>query len=334
MGVPDDANPLNRRLPAEVVSRRRKPERKEPEEEAPLIVDRAQVLAMKPEQRVKWLSKAFQRGQEGKVQMTTIYDIVAHTKFAGGASDKFGHKMYRVVHSNLSLFSQKQQRFLESECKLAKDFKEYKSRAGQTEAAEDGEDAEDAAESSALLAGGADGGAESAAAAAAAGDGVAWATANGSASAGSDPPGVLSLEEIPALWDRITKLTVAQCEEAIQELDPITKSRLEDFLEARMKARRTAAPATSAEVSGHAASAPSGGRASRSRSKRRSRSNSSARKEDAKGRRAKENDRSKRGRSSSGSSSRRSSSSSASSDPKRRRKASKGRREQSRRGRR
>lgn len=330
MGVPDDANPLNRRLPAEVVSRRRKPEKKEPEEEAPLIVDRSQVLAMKPEQRLKWLSKAFQRVQEGKVQMTTIYDIVAHTKFALGASDKFGHKMYRVVHSNLGLFSQKQQRFLESECKLAKDFKEYKSRAGQTEAAEEGEDAEDAAESSALLA---DAGADSGAgAAASAGNGL----ANGSASAGSEPWGVLSPEEIPALWDRITKLTVAQCEEAIQELDPITKSRLEDFLEARMKARRTSTPVRSTDESGNAASVPNTGRASRSRSKRqsRSRSDSSARKEDAKGKRTKETERSKRGRSSSRSSSKRSSSSSASSDPKRRRKVSKGRREQSRRGRR
>ncbi|CAE7349707.1 IFT80, partial [Symbiodinium pilosum] len=50
----------------------------------------------------------------------TIYDIIAHAKFANDVSEKAGQRMYRVVHANLSLFSTRQQKFLEKECALAK----------------------------------------------------------------------------------------------------------------------------------------------------------------------------------------------------------------------
>lgn len=260
MGVPDDANPLNRRLPAEVVSRRHKPEkRKQEEEEAPLITDQKQVLAMKPEQRVKWLGKALQKGQEGKVTMTTLYDIIAHAKFALGASENVGRKMFKIVRANLVQFSAKQKRFLETESKLAKDFSHRHS-------SRDGEAADNVAAASSLAA-------------------------------------EEDSSEIPGLWARLTKLTPAQCQEAIEELDPSTKELLEDFLEGRVAAKSAAA------------SAPA-----RSRSKSsRSCSSGKDRKKPEKNTKSKDSDKSKRGRSSSESSSRCSRSSQSSSSRRRRR---------------
>eukprot|EP00438_Fugacium_kawagutii_P030726 Skav209836 [mRNA] locus=scaffold2703:238324:265090:- [translate_table: standard] len=126
---PEDANPMNRRLPAEVVSRRKRENRAQPgkavkEEAAPshLSTDLKQVLAMKPEARSKWLAKAVQQGhpQDGRLSPKSIYDIIAHAKFANDLNEKMGQRMYRVLHANLSLFSTKQQKFLEKECSLAK----------------------------------------------------------------------------------------------------------------------------------------------------------------------------------------------------------------------
>ena len=128
---PEDANPMNRRLPAEVVSRRKGENRAHPgkaakEEVAPshLSTDLKQVLAMKPEARSKWLSKAVQQAhpQDGRLSPKSIYEIIAHTKFVKDISEKLGQRMYRVLHANLSLFSTKQQKFLEKECALAKQF--------------------------------------------------------------------------------------------------------------------------------------------------------------------------------------------------------------------
>eukprot|EP00435_Cladocopium_sp_Y103_P037716 s2270_g10.t1 len=128
---PEDANPMNRRLPAEVVSRRKGENRAHPgkavkEEVAPshLSTDLKQVLAMKPEGRSKWLAKAVQQAhpQDGRLSPKSIYDIIAHAKFANDLNEKVGQRMYRVLHANLSLFSTKQQKFLEKECALAKQF--------------------------------------------------------------------------------------------------------------------------------------------------------------------------------------------------------------------
>lgn len=204
MGVPDDCNPLNRRVPAEVVSRRHRPEKQVPEADAPLETERAQVLLLKPEHRVKWLVKAFTKNQEGKVTITVLYDIISHTKFGVGASDKVGRHMFKIVRSNLSLFSQKQQRYLEGESKLAKDFR-YRGRAPEAGATGSSANAPD-------------GEAET-------GDGM-----------GAD--------DIPALWGRLSSLSPAQCEEAIDALEPNTRTLLEDFLEGRISAKAGVPPAS------------------------------------------------------------------------------------------
>eukprot|EP00418_Pyrodinium_bahamense_P018726 CAMPEP_0179111568 /NCGR_PEP_ID=MMETSP0796-20121207/52114_1 /TAXON_ID=73915 /ORGANISM="Pyrodinium bahamense, Strain pbaha01" /LENGTH=360 /DNA_ID=CAMNT_0020809717 /DNA_START=83 /DNA_END=1163 /DNA_ORIENTATION=- len=226
MGVPDDANPLNRRLPAEVVSRRRKVEKVE-KEETPLATDRGQVLAMKPEHRLKWLSKALQKCQEGKMPTNTIFDIVTHAKFTSDATDKIGSKMYRAVRANLQLFSSKQQRFLEGECRLVQLFK-------GTVRGGDGPDS--AVPAAAGSSGDADGAADGA--------------------AGIDAAGIASL------WARMTQLSPAERVEAVEKLDAATKELLEDFLEARIKraqggAGSTTGPEAEAEAPGPAAaSAP------------------------------------------------------------------------------
>eukprot|EP00418_Pyrodinium_bahamense_P042060 CAMPEP_0179205858 /NCGR_PEP_ID=MMETSP0796-20121207/102630_1 /TAXON_ID=73915 /ORGANISM="Pyrodinium bahamense, Strain pbaha01" /LENGTH=314 /DNA_ID=CAMNT_0020910749 /DNA_START=172 /DNA_END=1115 /DNA_ORIENTATION=- len=122
-------------LPGEVVSRRRRAERKEPPEEPPLLLDPRAVLALKPERRLKWLSSALQRLQQGKVQSSSIYDILVHHKFPQDASNRVGSKMYVAVCAHMALFSQKQQRFLETDSKLAQLFKD---RAAAFAAAEGG----------------------------------------------------------------------------------------------------------------------------------------------------------------------------------------------------
>lgn len=131
-------------LPGEVVSRRRRTERKEPQEEPPLLLDPRAVLALKPERRLKWLTSALQRLQQGKVQSNNIYDILVHHKFPQDAPGRVGSKMYVAVCENMALFSQKQQRFLETESKLAQLYKDRGSGAGG-DGSNGGEQQEDAA---------------------------------------------------------------------------------------------------------------------------------------------------------------------------------------------
>mmetsp|Transcript_131758 Transcript_131758/g.409583 ORF Transcript_131758/g.409583 Transcript_131758/m.409583 type:complete len:305 (+) Transcript_131758:173-1087(+) len=261
MGVPDDANPLNRRLPAEVVSRRRKVEKVE-KKEPPLETDRAQVLAMKPEHRLKWLSKALQKCQEGKVPPNTVFDIATHARFTADATDKIGAKMFRIVRANLQLFSSKQQRYLESECQLVQMFKRTLRSGG------DGADAP--------------------------------ATAAAGSSADAEEPAA-ETAGIAALWARMTQLSPMERVEAVEQLDAGTKELLEDFLEARIRRAQggagsggpsePAADGAGSDARGarHGSASRSGSR-SRSGGRRRSRSRSRA---GEKGRRARERSRSR-----------------------------------------
>lgn len=216
MGVPDDANPLNRRLPAEVITRQRQAPKAKAPEEPPLNVDRTQVLAMKPEQRFKWLSKALTRCQEGKVQASILYDIMSNAKFTADCSDKIGAKMFRAVRGNLELFSSKQRRFLESEGSMVKMFRATLTKGGNVDEATGSTDraarSEDAGEKEA--------------------DEEAPGNDDDEA-AHADAPAALETD-IAALWARITTLSAVDREAAVGALDAATKERLEDFLEARI----------------------------------------------------------------------------------------------------
>lgn len=113
----EDANPLNRRLPAEVVTRKRPALPKKVEEKPPdeVEVDLKVALALKSDARIKWLGKACNMAQEGRADTTDLYDIVANKKFAAGVHPKVGRKIRDVVRDIMSVFSDKQQRHLKSD---------------------------------------------------------------------------------------------------------------------------------------------------------------------------------------------------------------------------
>lgn len=107
---------MNRRLPAEVVTRRR-PTVKKPEEkfQDEVQVDLKTALTLKPENRLKWLGKAFKMTEEGRALSNDLYDIVSSRKFVAGAHAKVCRRIRAVVLENLDIFSDKQQRFFKSD---------------------------------------------------------------------------------------------------------------------------------------------------------------------------------------------------------------------------
>ncbi|CAK0880374.1 unnamed protein product [Prorocentrum cordatum] len=186
---------------------------------------------MKPEQRLKWLSKALQKCQEGGFQTTVLYDIATHAKFPNDASDKIVQKMYRALRANLPLFSAKQVRYLQSEeFRLAQMFQE--AMRGR-ERADDPQDDKGRAESPASERS-ADGGA-----------------------AGAD---------VASLWGRISQLAAEEQAAAVGGLDAATKERLEEFLVARITRRKEGAasgapsdaPGSAAGAAGRGGSPPRG----------------------------------------------------------------------------
>mmetsp|Transcript_48014 Transcript_48014/g.139054 ORF Transcript_48014/g.139054 Transcript_48014/m.139054 type:complete len:408 (-) Transcript_48014:99-1322(-) len=112
----EDANPLNRRLPAEVVTRRRREAKKVEEKPVDEVrVDLKTALSLKPEGRCKWLGKACKMAEEGRASTTDLYSIVSSRKFTAGINPKIGRRMMDIVRENLGIFSDKQQRHLKSE---------------------------------------------------------------------------------------------------------------------------------------------------------------------------------------------------------------------------
>lgn len=115
---PSDANPLHRRLPAEVTSRRQRPKEKvgptAPKEEEPVVVDQKTAITLKPDARPKWLTKACKMTQEGKASSTELYNIVVSRRFSAGLPERIGRKLGAIIQKNLELFSDKQRRHLES----------------------------------------------------------------------------------------------------------------------------------------------------------------------------------------------------------------------------
>lgn len=113
----EDANPMNRRLPAEVVTRRRPPTKApkvEEKKDEDVVVELKAAVAIKAEARPKWLTKAFKQAEESKSVVSELYTIVSSQKYAKGLPEKIGRKLLAIIHDNLSAFSEKQQRFLKS----------------------------------------------------------------------------------------------------------------------------------------------------------------------------------------------------------------------------
>eukprot|EP00927_Polykrikos_kofoidii_P039135 TRINITY_DN33563_c0_g1_i1.p1 TRINITY_DN33563_c0_g1~~TRINITY_DN33563_c0_g1_i1.p1 ORF type:complete len:389 (+),score=88.97 TRINITY_DN33563_c0_g1_i1:140-1306(+) len=118
-----DANPMHRRIPAEVVSRRIRPTKKPPHEPEKdpdeVVVDLKTATNLKPEARSKWLSKAFKMVTDGNAPSTDLYNILVSRRFASGVHERVARKLVSVIKENLSVFSDKQRRYLESnDCPL------------------------------------------------------------------------------------------------------------------------------------------------------------------------------------------------------------------------
>mmetsp|Transcript_25405 Transcript_25405/g.46099 ORF Transcript_25405/g.46099 Transcript_25405/m.46099 type:complete len:344 (-) Transcript_25405:32-1063(-) len=113
-----DANPMHRRLPAEVISRRQPAKSKKQEEPKSktdeVAVDLKAAITLKPEARAKWLSKACVMVEQGKGNSNDLYDIVTNRKFSGGLPEKVGRKLAASLRDSMAVFSDKQQRFLMS----------------------------------------------------------------------------------------------------------------------------------------------------------------------------------------------------------------------------
>lgn len=247
MGVPDDANPLNRRLPAEVITRQRKPEKKKQAEKEDVPTDRTIVLALTPDQRMKWLSKALLKCQEGKMTNTIIYDIVTNKNFTTDVVEKIGVKMFRAVRANLPLFSQKQQRFLQDdECRLFQLFshipEKHRAAAAAAAAAKGGEGSTAEAIEERIREFARKKQQERAAAAFGAG------TADDEDDEEDEPRVQLPPGGIAELWENLCRLPPMERAMGVGRLDAATKELLEEFLEARIA--RAAATASSSAASG------------------------------------------------------------------------------------
>lgn len=70
-------------------------------------------LALKPEARLKWLTRAVAALKDGSVRVSDVFDIISHPKFVNGVPDGVGKKMRRSLSSELGRFSDKQRQGLE-----------------------------------------------------------------------------------------------------------------------------------------------------------------------------------------------------------------------------
>ncbi|CAL1152495.1 unnamed protein product [Cladocopium goreaui] len=111
----EDANPLNRRLPAEVVTRQKREVKKIVENNDEVQVDLKTALSLKPEARVKWLSKALRMVEDKRASSTELYDIVSNRKFCATMHTRNSQRLRGLILDNLSIFSEKQRRFLRSD---------------------------------------------------------------------------------------------------------------------------------------------------------------------------------------------------------------------------
>jgi len=86
------------------------------------VVDLKEVLGLKPEQRQRWLVKAFRKVADGEANVKHVYDVLTSRRVVADMSDKVGRRMLRVLREHLYLFSEKQQRWLSEESPLAMQF--------------------------------------------------------------------------------------------------------------------------------------------------------------------------------------------------------------------
>lgn len=119
---PRDANPMFKRLPAEVVSRRKQVQVMNNDDDEAVSLDRKAVFVLKPELRAKWLSKALKQAVDGKLRPNELYDVVASSRFAENLTPKVGRKMGRALRDQVSIFTSKQQKFIIEQAEIVTRF--------------------------------------------------------------------------------------------------------------------------------------------------------------------------------------------------------------------
>lgn len=111
-----DANPLNKSLPAEVVFRRKPQAQRAVRPATDVIeVDLKAALANKPEARIRWLEKACELAYGGRASSRDLFDIISNRKFTAGLSHRIGSRILAIANDHSTLFSDRQQRYMQSE---------------------------------------------------------------------------------------------------------------------------------------------------------------------------------------------------------------------------
>lgn len=85
-------------------------------------IDLRSVLAMEPELRVKFVSKACKLAGDGKVKVGKLYDVLSSRKVINELGEKQGQRLLKNMTQYLWVFSDKQQRYLKEESALATQF--------------------------------------------------------------------------------------------------------------------------------------------------------------------------------------------------------------------
>lgn len=119
------------------VNRVDKEAEKDREEAEALPMDPLQIVAKRPEGRLKWLQKALMLASKKRgVQIGAVYDIVTQAKFVSGVGRGVGAQMQAMLMANLHLFSSKQQRALQADSSRFKDFERTGKKAERSEGEE------------------------------------------------------------------------------------------------------------------------------------------------------------------------------------------------------
>lgn len=95
---------------------------KEREEAEAFPMDREQVHAKRPKDRLKWLQRGLMFAAKKLVKIGDLYDIACHKKFVNGVNNDIGAQMEGMLLANLHLFSTKQQRYLQSSSSIFHEF--------------------------------------------------------------------------------------------------------------------------------------------------------------------------------------------------------------------
>lgn len=89
---------------------------------APLSMEPKDVFVKKPAARLAWLQKVMARVETGKLKATSVFDLVGNPKFVAGAGRTIGRQMRALVFDHIDHFSAKQQKSLQSDASVFKDF--------------------------------------------------------------------------------------------------------------------------------------------------------------------------------------------------------------------